>query len=88
MEEQTPRDGILHCETGRVEFNRAGIVSSKLANGKKVMDDLRSSKDIGMTKRTGSRLYGGDMKTRPRGGKKLSSRQSTRCGLAVSPSCC
>jgi hypothetical protein len=49
-----PRGGILHCETGRVEFNRAGIVSSKLVNEKKVMDGLRSNKDIGKTKRTGS----------------------------------
>src|SRR6185312_14349583 len=34
-------------------------------NGKKIMNHLRSNKDIGKTKRTRSRTHGGDRKARP-----------------------
>ena len=41
------------------------MVSCELTNGKKVMNHLRSNKDIGKTKETMSRTHGGDRKARP-----------------------
>ena len=61
-EERTPESRILHNKTRRVKFDRTGVVSSKLANGKKVMNHLRSNKNI---RKTRSRTHGGDRKTRP-----------------------
>ena len=41
---------ILHSKTRRVKFDRTGVVSSKLANGKKVVNHLRSNKNIRKTR--------------------------------------
>jgi hypothetical protein len=65
LEERTPRGRILYSKARRVKFDGTRIVSCKLANGKKVMNHLRSNKDIGKTKRTRSRTHGGDRKARP-----------------------
>ena len=54
-EEQTPRSRILHSKTRGVKFDGTRIVRSKLANGKKIMNHLRSNKNIGKTERTRSR---------------------------------
>ena len=64
-EERTPGSRILHSKTRGVKFNGTRIVSSKLANGKKIMNLLRSNKNIGKTERTMSRTHDGDRKTRP-----------------------
>ena len=56
---------ILHSNTRRVKFDGTGIVSSKLANGNKVVNHLRSHKNIRKTKRARSRTHGGDRKARP-----------------------
>ena len=61
-EERTPGNRILHSKTRRVKFDRTEVVSSKLANGKKDMNHLRSNKDI---RKTRSRTHGGDIKARP-----------------------
>src|SRR6185437_5442534 len=61
-EERTPGSRILHSKTIKVKFNRTGVVSSKLANGKKVVNHLRSNKNI---RKTRSRTHGGDRKARP-----------------------
>ena len=61
-EERTPGSRILHSKIRRVKFDRTGVVSSKLANGKKVVNHLRSNKNI---RKTRSRTHGGDRKTRP-----------------------
>src|SRR6185437_751268 len=45
-EERTPGGRILYSEARRVKFDGTRIVSSKLTNGKKVMNHLRSNKDI------------------------------------------
>ena len=63
-EERTPGSRILHSKTRRVKFERTGVFSSKLANRKKVVNHLRSNKDIGKTKRARSRTHGGDRKAR------------------------
>src|SRR6185503_15236723 len=63
-EERTPGSQILHSKTRRVKFDRTEIVSSKLANGKKVVNHLRSNKNIRKTKRARSRTHGGDRKVR------------------------
>ena len=63
-EERTPGSRILHSKTRRVKFNRTGVVSSKLANGKKVVNHLRGNKNIRKMERTRSRTHGGDRKTR------------------------
>ena len=63
--ERTPGGRILYSEARRVKFDGTRIVSCKLTNGKKVMNYLRSNKDIGKTKRTRSRTHGGDRKARP-----------------------
>ena len=63
--EWMPGSRILHSKTRRVKFNGTRIISSKLANGKKVVNHLGSNKDIGKTKRTRSRTHGGDRKARP-----------------------
>ena len=64
-EEWTPGGRILYSKARRVKFDGIRIVSCKLTNGKKVMNHLRSNKDIGKKKRTKSRTHGGDKKTRP-----------------------
>ena len=64
-EERTPESRILHSKTRRVKFNGTRIVSSKLANRKKVVNHLRGNKDIGKTKRARSRTHGGVRKTKP-----------------------
>ena len=64
-EERMPGSRILHSNTRRVKFDGTGIVSSKLANGKKSMNHLRGNKNIGKTERTMSRTHDGDRKTRP-----------------------
>src|SRR6185312_2900578 len=61
-EKRTPGNRILHSKTRRVKFNRIGVVSSKLTNGKKVVNHLRSNKNI---RKTRSRTHGGDRKARP-----------------------
>ena len=60
-----PGSRILHSKTRGVKFDGTRIVSSKLANGKKIMNHLRSNKNIGKTERTRSRTHGSDRKTRP-----------------------
>jgi hypothetical protein len=60
-EERTPRSRILHSKARGVELR---IVSCKLADGKNVMNHLRSNENIGKMKGTRSRTYGGDRKTR------------------------
>ena len=64
-EERTPGSRILHSKTRGVKFDGTRIVSSKLANGKKIMNHLRSNKNIRKTERTMSRTHGGDRKTNP-----------------------
>ena len=64
-EERTPGSRILHNKTRGVKFDGTKIVSSKLANGKKIINHLRSNKNIGKTKRIRSRTHEGDRKTRP-----------------------
>ena len=64
-EERTPGSRILHSKTRRVKLNRTRVISSKLANRKKVVNHLRSNKDFNKAKRTGSRTHGGDRKARP-----------------------
>ena len=61
-EERTPGNRILHSRTRGVKFDRTGVISSKLANGKKVVNHLRSNKNI---RKTRSRTHGGDRKARP-----------------------
>ena len=56
---------ILHSKPRGVKIDRTGIINSKLANGKKVVNHLRSNKDIRKTKRTKSRIHGSDRKARP-----------------------
>ena len=48
--------------TSGVKFDRTGVVSSKLANRKKVVNHLRSNQNI---RKTRSRTHGGDRKARP-----------------------
>jgi len=62
---RTPGSRILHSKTRGVKFDGTRVVSSKLANGKKIMNHLRSNKNIGKTERTRSRTHGGDRKTGP-----------------------
>src|SRR6185503_3578792 len=61
-EERTPGNRIFHSKTRGVKFDRTGVVSSKLANRKKVVNHLRSNKNI---RKTRSRTHGGDRKARP-----------------------
>ena len=61
-EKWTPGSRILHSKTRRVKFDRTGVVSSKLANRKKVVNHLRSNKNM---RKTRSRTHGGDRKARP-----------------------
>ena len=46
-EERTPGSRILHSKTRGVKFDGTKIISNKLANGKKIMNHLRSNKNIG-----------------------------------------
>ena len=64
-EERTPGNRILHSKTRRVKFDRTEVVSSKLANEKKIMNHMRSNKNIEKMERTRSRTHDGDRKTRP-----------------------
>ena len=59
------RPNSLHSEARRIKLDGIRIVSCKLTNGKKIMNHLRSNKDIGKKKRTRSRTYDGDRKARP-----------------------
>ena len=61
-EERTSGSRILHSKTRRVKFDRTGVVSSKLMNGKKVVNHLRSKKNI---RKMRSRTHDGDRKARP-----------------------
>ena len=61
-EKRTPGSRILHSKTRGVKFDRTGVVSSKLANRKKVVNHLRSNKNM---RKTRSRTHGGDRKARP-----------------------
>jgi len=45
-EKLTPGSQILHSKTKRVKFDRTRILNCKLANGKKIMNHLRSNKNI------------------------------------------
>ena len=45
-EERMLGSRILHSKARRVKFDRTGVVSSKLVNGKKVVNHLRSNKNI------------------------------------------
>ena len=60
-----PGSRILHSKTRGVKFDGTRIVKSKLANGKKIMNRLRSNKNIRKAERTRSRTHGGDGKTGP-----------------------
>ena len=60
-EKWTPGSRILHSKTRGVKFDRTGVVSSKLANRKKVGNHLRSNKNIRKTRR---RTHDSDRKTR------------------------
>ena len=44
---------IIYSEARRIKLDGTRIVSCKLTNGKKVMNHLRSNKDIRKTKRAG-----------------------------------
>ena len=57
-----PGSRILHSKTRGVKFDRTRVVSSKLANRKKVVNHLRSNKNM---RKTRSRTHGGDRKARP-----------------------
>ena len=61
-EKWTPGIRILHSKTRGVKFDRTKVVSSKLANRKKVVNHLRSNKNI---RKMRSRIHGGDRKARP-----------------------
>ena len=64
-EQWTPGSQILHRKTKRVKLNRTKIVSSKLANGKKVVNHLWSNKNIRKIKRTRNSAHRGHRKTSP-----------------------
>ena len=53
---------ILNSKTRRVKFDRTRVVSSKLANRKKVVNHLSSNKNI---RKTRSRTHDGNRKARP-----------------------
>ena len=44
---------ILHRDTKRVKLHRNKVISSELANRKKIFNDVRSYKDIVEAKRAG-----------------------------------
>jgi hypothetical protein len=50
-EEGAPSCRVLHSKTRRVKLDRTRIISSKTANGKKIVDQRRSDKNIGNAKR-------------------------------------
>jgi len=83
-EKLTPGSQILHSKTKRVKFDRTRILNCKLANGKKIVDHVRSNENIGKTKRTRSSTHGGDRKTRPitnhdrRGARRMRGRTEER----------
>jgi hypothetical protein len=52
-EEGAPSCRVLHSKTRRVKLDRTRIISGKTANRKKIVDQRRSDKNIGNTKRAG-----------------------------------
>jgi len=64
-EKWTPGGQILHSKTRVVKFDRTRVISSKLTDRKKIVDHLRSNKNIRKAKRTRSRTHGGDRETGP-----------------------
>ena len=52
-EEGAPSSRVLHSKTRRVKLDRTRIISSKTTNREKIVDQRRSDKDIGKTKRAG-----------------------------------
>ena len=48
----------LHRETKRIKFDRAIIVSGELANGNKILDNVRNNKYVSKIKRNSRRLEG------------------------------
>jgi hypothetical protein len=52
-EEGAPSCRVLHNKTKRVKLDRTRIISSKTTNGKKIVDQRRSDKNIGMRKELG-----------------------------------
>ena len=63
-DEWTPGGRILYSKARRVKFDGTRIVSCKLTDGKKVMNHLRSNKDIRKKKKTKSKTHGDDRKAR------------------------
>jgi hypothetical protein len=59
-----PGSQILHKKTRSVKLHRTRIVRYKLTNRKKIVNHLRSNKDIRETERTMSRTHRSDRKTR------------------------
>jgi hypothetical protein len=57
--EGTPGVQILHRNTKGIKFNGNMIVSGKLANGKEVLNDIRSNKNVGEAKRAGKSSVAG-----------------------------
>jgi hypothetical protein len=57
--EGTPGVQILHRNTKGIKFNGNMIVSGKLANGKEVLNDIRSNKNVGEAKRIGKSSVAG-----------------------------
>ena len=60
-----PGGRILYSEARKIKLDGTIIVNCKLTNGKKIMNHLRSNKDIEKKKRARSRTHGGDRKARP-----------------------
>jgi hypothetical protein len=59
----TPGSQIFHRKTRSVKLHKTRIVSCKLTNRKKIVNHLRSNKDIREAKRTVSRTHRSDRKT-------------------------
>jgi hypothetical protein len=87
-----PGSQILHIKTRRVKLHRTRIVSCKLTNRKKIVNHLRSNKDIRETKRTESRTHRSDWKIgsitdhdggRTRGVRRSDRRKDTRIRSSV-----
>jgi hypothetical protein len=87
-----PGSQILHRKTISVKLHRTKIVSCKLTNRRKIMNHLRSNKDIREMKRTGSRTLRSDRKTgsitdhdgrRTRGVRRSDRRKDTRIRSGV-----
>ena len=63
-EKRTAESQILHSKPKGFKIDRTGIVGGELANRKKIVNNVGSSKHIRETERTGSDTHGGDRKTR------------------------